>query len=224
MNDPSFEGNSIVERFVTVATFMLSAEAESQKLLLEQEGIRAFLADDNLVRANWFLSNAVGGAKLQVATSDADRARKILEDYQASKKNSAEETSKESVTFACEECGESITFPHERCGHVESCPSCGAFVDVPNATESPRPTGPIAGASQPVAVKAEPPKALASDSRTTSQLWIEVGAVLCLGYFPFCSLPFMSLRFLSSVPPTPPLSIGSCLSSSVQSRFHCLCC
>ena len=68
-----------MEKLVTVATFDFRAEAEVAKLFLEEQGIQAFLADDNLVGMDWFLSNAVGGVKLQVAASDVDRARDILE-------------------------------------------------------------------------------------------------------------------------------------------------
>ncbi|MFA5892248.1 MAG: hypothetical protein WDA27_15085 [Actinomycetota bacterium] len=38
-----------MEKLVTVGTFDFPAEAEAGKLLLEQQGIQAFLADDNLV-------------------------------------------------------------------------------------------------------------------------------------------------------------------------------
>ena len=54
----------IMENLVTIATFDSPAEAEVARLALEEHGIRAFLADDNLVGMNWLLSNAVGGAKL----------------------------------------------------------------------------------------------------------------------------------------------------------------
>lgn len=184
-----------MESLVTVAAFTLSAEAEACKLLLEQKGIRVFLADDNLVRTNWFLSNAIGGAKLQVAAPDAERAAKILEDYEASQKKPPAKTGKENVTFACQECGDRITFPADRCGHVENCPSCGAYVDVPDDTESPPSVDGKSGASPPGALEAEPPQVLPSDSRTTRQLWIEVGAVLCLAYVPYLFSAVHTLAF-----------------------------
>jgi len=169
-----------MERLVTVATFSLAAEAEAHKLLLQQEGIRAFLGDDNLVTMNWFFSNAVGGVKLQVAVSDADQARKILEDYRTPKDNAAH-----SVTFACEECGQSITFPRERCGHVETCPACDAYVDVPFHTQSLGRERCETDSSPSGTERPGLPKDFPSHSRTASQLWIEVLAVLCLGYFPY---------------------------------------
>lgn len=42
-----------MKELVTVATFSFPAEADVQKLLLEQEGIQAFLADANLVGTDW---------------------------------------------------------------------------------------------------------------------------------------------------------------------------
>src|ERR1700739_1424022 len=41
-------------------------EALLSKSILESAGIESFLADENLVRIDWFYSNAVGGVKLFV--------------------------------------------------------------------------------------------------------------------------------------------------------------
>lgn len=45
---------------------------------LESAGIEAFLADDNMVRLDWFISNLLGGIKLKVAREDAEQAEKLL--------------------------------------------------------------------------------------------------------------------------------------------------
>ncbi len=82
------------------------------------------------------------------------------------------------ITFACQECGRSITFPGERRGRVEECPECGNYVDVPPEAKSPQPLEP--------AVQTDGQPAIAvSGSRTSTQLWIEVAAVLCLAYIPY---------------------------------------
>jgi len=164
-----------MENLVTVATFDFPAEAEVAKLFLEEKGIQAFLADANLVGLNWFLANAVGGAKLQVAAADVDRANDVLELYWASKRKTHDEPPEEPITFACQECGKSITFPAERGGHVEVCPECGSYVDVPQATEKPTPA----------VAQAQPPQTLDPTAQTTAQLWFEVSAVLCLAYIPW---------------------------------------
>jgi hypothetical protein len=47
--------------------------------ILEAAGIETFFADDNIVRMDWFISNAVGGIKLKVKREDLEAANLILE-------------------------------------------------------------------------------------------------------------------------------------------------
>jgi hypothetical protein len=49
------------------------------KSVLDSAGIESMLADDNLIRMDWFVSNAVGGVKLIVRHEDAEAAANILE-------------------------------------------------------------------------------------------------------------------------------------------------
>jgi hypothetical protein len=65
-------------RLVTVASFSTSPQAHACKLRLEAAGVRAYLADDNLIAMDWLLSNAIGGVKVQVADADVARARTVL--------------------------------------------------------------------------------------------------------------------------------------------------
>jgi hypothetical protein len=46
---------------------------------LESAGIECFFDDDNIVRMDWFISNAVGGIKLLVRPEDVAAANEILE-------------------------------------------------------------------------------------------------------------------------------------------------
>jgi hypothetical protein len=46
---------------------------------IESAGIECFFDDDNIVRMDWFISNAVGGIKLLVRPQDATAANEILE-------------------------------------------------------------------------------------------------------------------------------------------------
>jgi hypothetical protein len=48
------------------------------KTSLESTGIECFLADENIVRIDWFWSNMLGGVKLHVKAEDADAALDIL--------------------------------------------------------------------------------------------------------------------------------------------------
>ena len=77
-------------RFSTVAVLTTPLEAELVRGRLEENGVEAFVADGDIVTADWTMSNAVGGVKVRVASEDADRARNLLaepveepDDYEA---------------------------------------------------------------------------------------------------------------------------------------------
>jgi len=63
---------------VTIRQFRDLPEALLAHGCLESAGIEAALIDDNMVRMDWFLSNLVGGVKLQVDSQNVDEANAIL--------------------------------------------------------------------------------------------------------------------------------------------------
>jgi len=67
-----------MRELVTIQQFRDLPEALLAKGSLESAGIECFLADDNLVRLDWFISNFIGGIKLNVRAADVESARKIL--------------------------------------------------------------------------------------------------------------------------------------------------
>ncbi|MEQ9066942.1 MAG: DUF2007 domain-containing protein, partial [Gimesia chilikensis] len=60
--------------FITIATTSTPTEASLIRNQLEAEGIRVYLSDEEAVGMAWYLGNALGGIKVQVASEDADRA------------------------------------------------------------------------------------------------------------------------------------------------------
>lgn len=69
-----------LRELVTIRQFRDLPEALLAKGSLESAGIECFLADENLVRLDWFISNFIGGIKLNVRASDEANARKILDE------------------------------------------------------------------------------------------------------------------------------------------------
>lgn len=63
---------------ITIRQFRDLPEALLAKGSLESAGIECFLADENLVRLDWFISNFIGGIKLRVRPHDVENAQKIL--------------------------------------------------------------------------------------------------------------------------------------------------
>ena len=67
------------EDLVILRQFRDLPEALLAKGSLASAGIESFLADDNMVRMDWFISNLVGGIKLCVRPEDAEAALEMLE-------------------------------------------------------------------------------------------------------------------------------------------------
>jgi len=79
-NRPRREGAPTpTDNLVTVMLFNDLARAGLARTVLESEGIRCFLADEHLVRMDWFYTFMLGRLKLQVNEQDAGRARELLE-------------------------------------------------------------------------------------------------------------------------------------------------
>ena len=81
-NDAAHEPKQSLEirQLVTIRQFRDLPEALLAKGSLESAGIECFLADENLVRLDWFISNFIGGIKLNVHPADEFNARKLLDE------------------------------------------------------------------------------------------------------------------------------------------------
>jgi Putative prokaryotic signal transducing protein len=65
-------------KLITIERFRDLPEALLAKGKLESAGIRCFLADTELVRTDWLLSNLIGNMRLQVRAEDAEEALALL--------------------------------------------------------------------------------------------------------------------------------------------------
>jgi len=71
-------GELEMKDMVTIRQFRDLPEALFAKGSLESAGIECAMLDDNMVRLDWFISNLLGGVKLQVRAEDASMAEEIL--------------------------------------------------------------------------------------------------------------------------------------------------
>lgn len=69
-----------VQELLTLRQFRDLPEALLAKGSLESAGIECFLADENLVRLDWFISNFIGGIKLNVRPADFANAQQLLDE------------------------------------------------------------------------------------------------------------------------------------------------
>lgn len=63
---------------VTLRRYTNLQQALLAKSVLDSAGIECFLADQNVIRLDWFLSNALGGIRLLVRQEDAAAAESLL--------------------------------------------------------------------------------------------------------------------------------------------------
>ncbi len=78
-HSPAAGQESEFRKLITIRQFRDLPEALLAKGFVESAGIPCFLADDNIVRMDWFISNFVGGIKLQVKPDDVPAALEVLD-------------------------------------------------------------------------------------------------------------------------------------------------
>ena len=67
----------------TIASYTDAIQAYIVKGKLESEGIHASIAQEHHIWANWMISNAIGGVKIQVPTSEVKVSKQILNELDA---------------------------------------------------------------------------------------------------------------------------------------------
>jgi hypothetical protein len=72
-----------LSKVVNLRQYMTLPEALLAKSILDSAGIESFLGDQNIIRMDWFLSNALGGVKLRVREEDAAEATALLDQSRA---------------------------------------------------------------------------------------------------------------------------------------------
>jgi hypothetical protein len=68
-----------LSKVVNLRQYMTLPEALLAKSILDSAGIESFLGDQNIIRMDWFLSNALGGVKLRVREEDVEVATALLD-------------------------------------------------------------------------------------------------------------------------------------------------
>jgi len=66
------------ETLEIVARFSHVVEAQVAKSFLESQGITSHIMDEHIIALNWLYSNALGGVKLMVKSSDVENVKDIL--------------------------------------------------------------------------------------------------------------------------------------------------
>lgn len=85
---------------VTLTTFENAVQAHLCRSFLDNEGVEAWVADENMGSLNPFYNQALGGIRLQVRTDDLPRAQELLQQY-----NQAPLKGEDDAPLHCPHCG-----------------------------------------------------------------------------------------------------------------------
>lgn len=86
--------------FVRVATCATPTEAHVLKGVLESNGLSPHIADENLVQMNSWLTQAVGGVRVLVPTSQATEAARVIAEFHAGTYALADDDVASAVVYA----------------------------------------------------------------------------------------------------------------------------
>jgi hypothetical protein len=118
---------------IAIYTAGTNLEAHVIREMLMAEGIEAAVVEDESRAGVWMfgLLPQINKPQVWVEEADAERARPHLAAYEQ-RLVEREEAHGEGppIVVVCEECQHTSSFPASRLGAVETCPNCGAFVDV----------------------------------------------------------------------------------------------
>ena len=116
----------MTEEIVTIAKCQSLPEAEACKLRLESEGLTVFLTDAETIRTDWALSNAIGGIKVQVPSTQIEAATELLKQIRQRHDQQAAHVGDD----FCLSCGAVMSKEKSK------CEACGwSYAVVPDAAE-----------------------------------------------------------------------------------------
>lgn len=110
------------KKLVTIWRFSLAIQAELAQCVLGNNGIRSYLANENVVAMAGWIGDAVGGVKLEVAEDDVMAALELLEQNPGliGKPPTVPDVADEhDDSYKCLSCGQLIG------AEENQCPSCG---------------------------------------------------------------------------------------------------
>ncbi|HPQ41541.1 MAG TPA: hypothetical protein PLV45_14310 [bacterium] len=99
------------DAMVTVESYRDPYEAHLAAGYLEAGGVFAEVVDENMVTADWLLSQGIGGVKLRVRGVDALRATDLLRDMRCRDSDGDCSTAAVKEGDCCPACGSTAIFP-----------------------------------------------------------------------------------------------------------------
>lgn len=96
-----------------------SLEANRDKQILANNGLKSFIANEQTIQSDWLLSQAVGGIQLQVFEDEVEKAQEILKNFLDNELISLEvdhTIADPDFDFMCPKCGSNHLYRDENPG------------------------------------------------------------------------------------------------------------
>ena len=115
-----------------VAVYDAASDIEAQQIcnLLNEAGVEAYLTEDDAQVGQ------VMKPQVWVDRSAIDRAQPMLQEYERRQQRGTAQADDAVVESVCEECGKRTAFSASQEGTVQTCPQCGAYMDVGEVLDS----------------------------------------------------------------------------------------
>jgi hypothetical protein len=114
------------------------AEADIVSAWLADQGINAHVTNRNPAM-NLYVPSVVSPKGIEVFVVDpdqAERAKALVHDHLEQRKEKTDKpASGRTIEAVCEECTVVTRFPFQQRGTVQTCPHCGQYIDVPEASD-----------------------------------------------------------------------------------------
>lgn len=96
-----------------------SLEANRDKQILANNGLKSFIANEQTIQSDWLLSQALGGIQLQVFEDEVEKAQEILKNFLDNEHISLEvdhTIADPDYDFTCPKCGSNHLYRDENPG------------------------------------------------------------------------------------------------------------
>jgi hypothetical protein len=125
-------------RVVEVYRAKNGAQAHLFVTALEEAGIKAEIQGTTFHPASQTAANLISASapwwdapRLLVFAEDAERAERLLLEWEARERDKAQEAeASPPIEAVCENCSRRCSFPAAQRGSVQECPHCGGYIDV----------------------------------------------------------------------------------------------
>jgi hypothetical protein len=115
-----------------VAVYDAASDIEAQQIcnILNEAGVEAYITEDDAQVGQ------VMKPQVWVDRSAIDRAEPMLQEYERRQQRGMAQADDAVLESVCEGCGQRTAFSASQDGTVQTCPHCGAYMDVGEVLDS----------------------------------------------------------------------------------------